>query len=236
MSKLKKKIPLLALEKIEPFLSKESNFFRLDSPGDFLIKFNDKDKDSDYYFIIEQYRVESSNLLLLINYKPRSKESVESHRTWINGVGLDQSFGDWVKLLERYDKIKTIYDDPIEKKYKDEFYAEFEIVDDDADITSFNINQQLWLDSYLEKIIYLLDSHNGTNPELSELKEQVFELKDNLTNLTKKKIIEKLSWIWAKARKIGLPILKEIYVQVRNEIIKQLVEGNIKIIMEANGS
>jgi hypothetical protein len=227
---MKKKIPLLALEKIEPFLLKDNDFFQITTPGDFLLKFIDKDNDSDYYFIIEQYKIESSKLQLLLNYKPQSQETVENYRVWTNGEILDQVFADWLKLLERYSKVKTIYDDPIEKKYKEEFYTEYEIVDEDASTISFNIEQQLWLDSYLEKVINILDSFDETNPMIIELKSQVIELKDNLTTLTKKKIIEKLSWIWAKSRKIGLPILKQIYIEIRYEIIKQLVEGNINII------
>lgn len=232
MSRLKKKIPLLALEKIEPFFSKQSDYFHITSPGDFLFKSVDNDWDSDFFFAIEQYKVESGSLHLLVNIKPKGSESVENTRTWITGVSLDQVFDEWVKILEKYAKIKTIYDDPIEKQYKDEFYTDFEIIDADAETTSFNINQQLWLDTYLDKVIYVIDSCETTEKksEFIELRKQTVELKNSFTNLTKKEIIEKLSWIWAKARKIGLPILKEIYVQARNEIIKQLVEGNIKII------
>ncbi len=233
MTNLKKKIPLSILEMLEPFLLKGIKNIRLIAPDNFLLKFIDNDVKSDFFFYVEEYKVESGTVILLVDRKPQSKDSVDNYRVWIEAKALEQYFNDWVGFLEKYENIKTIYDDPIEKKYQEEFHSEFEIVDEDADINSFNLNQQIWLDNYLDRVILTLERHqtNVTNNELNDIKTEVVELKNNLTNLTKKKVIEKLSKIWAKVRKHGLPLLKEIYIEARNELMKQLIEaqfGKIK--------
>ena len=227
MKNLKKKIPLVVLETLESFLSKENETVKLIDPENLLLKFIDRDDKSDFYFNIDQYKVEPGKYQLLVEYKPKSKEIIEKHRGWINHTNLDNVFNNWVTIIEKYDKIETIFDDPIERKYQEEFYSEFEILDEDADTVSFNLNQQLFLSNYLEKVILAIDTLNSENESLTEIKEEAIELNENLTTLTKRKVIKKLSIIWAKARKYGLPLLKEIYVQVRNELISQLIKGQL---------
>lgn len=226
----KKKIPLSVLELFEPYLVKGINSIRLVKPESGLLKFIDADEKSDFYFFIEQSKLENNHLMLLLDKKPRSKEIVTNYKTWINSSTLENFFKEWVEYIDRYNNIKTIYDDPIEKKYQDEFYAEFEIIDEDADLNSFDLSQQIWIDSYLEKIVLAIESkYDSENniADLQELKNSALQLKIELTKLSKKIIIKRLSEIWAKARKHGLEILKEIYIEFRKELIKQLIQGQL---------
>lgn len=229
MRNLKKKIPLLILKTLEKWLAKENERIQLIEPDNFLLKFIDTDEDSDFYFNIESYKVEANNYQLLLDYKPQSEQSVANQRKWTNHKSLDNLFNNWVMVLEQYDNVKTIFDDSIEKKYQEEFFTEFEIIDEDADTVSFNIEQQLFLNKYLGNVNLAIDRYNpdGEIKELNELKEIVIELDENLTVLTKHKIIKKLSIIWAKARKFGLPLLKEILMQAKGEIISQLIKAAI---------
>ena len=229
MSNLKKKIPLTVLEILEPFLQKGNEKVRLVNPDKFLLNFVDSESTSDFHFIIENYKTEKGIFYLLVTRKPRSKNSVDGFQTWIDAKQLEQYFTEWLMFIEKYDQIKTIYDDPIEKKYREEFYAEFEIIDDDADTSSFNLNQQLWIDNYLDRVLLALENHTEekSNPEIQEIIKETLDLKKDLTKTTKKVIVQKLSKIWALARKHGLTILKEIYVEFRNELIKQLIQGQL---------
>lgn len=231
MKKYKKKIPIQILETLEPILKKGQNKIKPTDPGDYLLKFVDIDSDSDFCFQVEQSKVTNSKLQILISHKPRSNEIIELYRAWIEFQTLEQSMKNWLDYIERYDKIKLIYDDPIEKKYQEEFYADFEIIEDDADLVSFNLDQQLFLDNYLHKVLQAIEQYNpeGNDTSLNEINDVVSELKNDLTKLTKQKVIKRLTIIWAKTRKVGIPILKEIYVQVRNELIKQLIQGQIEI-------
>jgi len=229
MSKLKKKIPIIVLETLEPFLTRENPKIRLVDPGTYLMKFEDNDEDSSFYFIVEQYQVQSGKFQLLLNFTPRSKEDTSAYRHWVGFEHLKNKFDGWIDLIERYDSIKSIYDNPIEKQYEGEFYTQFEIIDEDADIVGFNLEQQIFLDGYLENTLEVLEQFNpnGDNDDLNEIKMLTSELKSDLSRLTKKKVIQKLSKIWAKARLQGLEILKEIYVQAKKELIKELITNQI---------
>jgi hypothetical protein len=55
------------------------------------------------------------------------------------------------------------------------------------------------------------------------------DLKANQTRLTKRKVTQVLAKIYAKARKHGLNLLKEIYIEAKKELIKQLISGKIEI-------
>ncbi|PKP30415.1 MAG: hypothetical protein CVT99_13915 [Bacteroidetes bacterium HGW-Bacteroidetes-16] len=226
---IKKKIPLAVLELLEPYLAKGIDSIRTVEPETSLLKFVDSDEKSEFHFTIEQAKYENKLLLVLVDREPRNKEIVASYRTWIDATTLENNFNDWVGLINRYNNIKSIYDDPIEKKYQDEFYADFEIIEEDADVYSFNLAQQIWIDNYLDKIILTIDKFDIKNEisDLQEIKESSQVLRDDLTRLSKKQIIQKLSKIWAKARKHGLIILKEIYIEFRNELIKQLIKGQL---------
>ena len=143
---LKKKIPLSILEILEPSILKNSGRIKLINPDNFLMKFIDIDTTSNFYLNIEQSKVEGS-VRLLIDRKPRNKDIVGNFQTWVEAKNLEQYFNDWVSFIEGYEKIMSIYDDPIEKKYQDEFYSEFEILEEDATYASFTLNQQIWIDS-----------------------------------------------------------------------------------------
>lgn len=225
---LKKKIPLSVLELLEPYLKKGNDKIALIPPGGFLMKFVDVEDSSDFYFNIEQSQFESGILKLLIDRKPKNKDITGNYRTWLDAKVLDSYFKEWVSFIDGYEKINSVYDDPIEKKYQKEFYSEFEIIDDDANYSSFNLEQQIWIDGYLDKIIIALDKHvEQDDKDIEEIKTTAIQLKSDLTKLTKKVIIQKLSLIWSKARKHGLAILKEVYIEFRKELIKQLIQGQL---------
>jgi hypothetical protein len=213
MSK-KKKIPLVVLELIEPYLSNGINSIRLVDPGNGLLKFIDADEKSDFYLTVTEAKYDNKALFLTIDSKPRSKEIVDAYQTSLDSSLFDNFIKHWVGLIDRYNNIKSIYEDPIEKKYQEDFIAELEILDSDADVNSFNLNQQIWLDTYLDKVILEIENVDTNNEmsDLQEIKEAANELKTDLTKLTKRIIIQKLSKIWAKAQKHGLVILKQIYL------------------------
>jgi hypothetical protein len=125
--------------------------------------------------------------------------------------------------------VKSPYDDPILKQYEAEFISDFNIIDEDAEFTGYNLEQQLFIDEYLDRVVKLLDSHTDENnkEQIKSINKDISELRKRLTVISKKQTIEALAKIWAKSRKIGFPIIKEIYIQVRNEIIKQLVQGQL---------
>lgn len=93
-------------------------------------------------------------------------------------------------------------------------------MDDDADVVPFDLPRQILIDNYLDEVIIRLVSYEEENDEnLEELKAVAVELKSTLTQSTKNQVVRKLSVLWAMAREKGIPIFKEIFVELAKEVI-----------------
>ena len=79
-------------------------------------------------------------------------------------------------------------------------------MDEDAEYTSFDLDKQLFIGSYLDNAILKLESAitEENKEEIEDLIADANSLKTEQTQLTKKQVIKRLSKIWAKARKYGL--------------------------------
>lgn len=225
----KKKIPLIVLETLEKYVELKGEQFEVVPPDKFFVKIIDKDKNSDFYYNIENYKIDKG-LKLLIDSKPISKENIDNSRTWIDSKHLNNHFNNWVSLLKRYETVNSFFDDPIVKAYADEYLSEFEIIDVDADIKPFNTTQVLMLDSHLESIEKNIDKFKTDENEsqIESIKTDVQELRNNLTAKPKRWIIKNLSIIWAKITKQGTPLLKEFLSEVKKTIIKEGVKFMIE--------
>jgi hypothetical protein len=228
---MKKETPLQVLQTLEPFLKGKSILYETLPPNGFLLRFKDRDGNSDFYFNIEAYKLEKQ-FELLIDRKPHSIQSVENDRTWINAAHLEVFFQKWIDLLKGYENV-TVFNDPIIEAFANEYYSEFEIVDEDAETHPFTTKQILLLDEHLEYIeneIEKFQTEENKN-EIQEIKNEVVILRDNLTKKPKKWVIEKLSKTWAKITKQGPKFIKEFLSEVKKETIKEgvkiLIEGAI---------
>ena len=231
----KKKLPLEILKALEKFVTLKGEQFDVIDPGNFLIKVKDKDKNSDFYFYVEQFKQESG-FKLLIDVKPKDAQIVTNYRTWINTNELQNFFNNWVLLLKEYDKVKSFYDDPIVQSFADEYYAEFKIIDPNAEIEPFNPTQILLLDKHLESLEKNITKYQNelNKDQLKEIKEEILDLRDNLTSKSKVWIIKKLSFIWAKITKQGTKLMKELLSEAKKQIVKEgvkmLIETGIEYI------
>jgi hypothetical protein len=231
MTKYKKDFPLSILETVEELLKSDSTYFETTDPGESLLKFKDKDPKSDFYFEIKGYGFDNNRKLSVdLSFKPRHKDIPAAHEKKVEAKSLGAYLKNWTDILAEYERIK-IFDDPILKQYQDEFLADFELLDEDADTKSYDYKTQVWLDEYLDKcktrLIEIKTEENGTDVEQAE--RDINELKNTQTSLTKRKVVEKLTKIWARTRKLGIQLIKEFYQEAKKEIIKQLIKGQIDI-------
>ena len=222
---MKKQTPLAILEALEPFLSKKGEHFELVEAENCMLKFIDKDKNSDFYFKVIRYKIDSPQNGLLIDFKPRNKNHIANHEVWIVIKDLENYFSGWVKLLEGYDRVKSIYDDPIIEAFKNEYYSEFKIVDEDADIAPLNSRAILLLDEHLSYIEENIEKYKNevNEKEILAIKGEVTELRKNLTSKSKAWVIKNLSTIWAKLTKQGTSLLKEFISEGKKELIKKSI-------------
>jgi hypothetical protein len=222
---MKKKVPLQILKALEPLLEENSSMFEIVHHDKNIIKIIDKDKNSDFYFIVESF-IASPKFTLLVNCKPANDFTTGVSRKSVLADQIGKEFKNWLDILEGYEKVNSIFDDPIVEAFASEYYSEFEIIDEDAGINPFNIKQILLLDEHLENIEINIGRHAtaANKIELEEILNEVIELRENLTKKPKKWVVKNLSLIWAKISKQGPAFIKEFLSESSKLIIKESVK------------
>lgn len=227
---MKKKIPLTILEALQPVADSNLELIKIMNDNDSIFHLIDKDENSDFFFKVSKQENRSNKIVYHTEYKPRNNEIINKYSSILTAEKVLTHIKNWLGLLQKYNDIQTIYDDPILKSNQERFEKKFEILDDDAYTTSFDLEQQIFLDEYLSNVkSKLLELQEGKNKdqikELDELESEATEIQNNLTNETKRQIIKRLSKFWAKSQKIGLDVIKEIFVNVVAELTKRLLIG-----------
>lgn len=224
---MKKNIALNLLKEIQPKIDKNKELIAPILKTDALFHLIDNDAKSGFYFKI--YVSQEANKYTS-EFKPSHSSSTGVSKSPQTVESIGKQFDTWCGILKEYNEIHSIYDDPITEEYQREFENQFQLTDEDAEYTSFDLDKQLSIDHYLENVVLKLESSiNETNKnEIEYLITETKALQNEQTKLTKKQVINRLSKIWASARKIGLNLLKEIFIEARKELINILIKGMIE--------
>jgi hypothetical protein len=230
MKRKKKEIPLVILEAIAPFVKSLDHRYKIIDSESALIRFEDNDIDSDFYFEITKFEYGNGKTVVSIEYKPQNKNTTIKGNVRVDHTQITDYLKKWIDTLNDYNNLETIFDDPIVKKNTERFIEQFEILDEDADIVSFDIPQLLYLEEYLESSIDKIKIlKKGKSTEdidlLADLEEEAINIKKSLTRETKKQIIKRLARFWGNAQKVGLDIIKEILINVITDVTKKLISG-----------
>lgn len=230
MPRKKKDIPLVVLETLEPYLKKNDEKFETTDPKESLLRIIDSDTDSNFYFEVVNFEISNGKTFLQLDYKPQNKMNTGSYKPRVEHTQLEGHFKNWTTRLSEYSRVESIYDDPILKQNADKFLQKFDIIEEDAEYASFDLEQQLFLEEYLEDTKKKLEKlKKGKTPseilELEILEIEAEEIKIVLTKESKKKIIKRLSKFWGKAQKTGLEVIKEVFISVTAELAKRLMIG-----------
>lgn len=235
----KKELPLIILKALEPFVNLKGSKFDIQEPGESLLTIVDKDENSNFYFTIDQYKLSQEKGIyeVLIRRIPRSQNDAGVYEHWVDINTFGDQFNKWVGLLEEYDKTASFYDDPILQSFKNEFYADFELIDDDVNVTPFSIHEILELDIYLETLhLKLGDFEEGASNTngIEDIQNEILLLRSELTSKPKTWVFTKLVTIWGKIAKMGTKYIKEFLIEARKELTKELVKGVIEYTIKGN--
>jgi hypothetical protein len=227
---MKKKIPLAILEVLQPIIDKNLDLVQPIKFEEGIFHLVDNDESSDFYFKVLRQEASNNKSGYVIEYKPTSKDNVKSVAHWTELNKINDYITEWLKIIGSYNAIQTIYDDPIIKSNQERIEREFNLVDDDAKTSSFDLKQLLFLEDYLEtaksKLLTLKeDADEATKIEIEELEIEATKIKADLTKQTKYQIFKRLTKFWAKAQKTGLEVIKELFISVTTELTKQLLLG-----------
>ena len=206
---------------------KNENFIESNQNEDYFIQIIDK-LDSRFYFRVFNPN-QNSNFVSFFNFQfaPENDASLKPLANNSDFENVVSYFQSWLKIVKEYNDVTFNEKDYFTKKYEEEFYAEFEILDEDAEINPFEHNKQIFIYKLLEYVETELKNSETKDEEIEILISETNELKKNLQNLTKKVVIRKMSIIFSKVKKKGLKLFLDIIDVAKKEIIKKALYGGI---------
>ena len=221
----KRDLPLTVLRALDRITKEPSDLFRITEGGGIIVRFEDNHPSPSQFF--EFVKFENNQISLVIRPKSANDPSMTHISVTVDKV--DAYFEKWLQYLEGYKNAKLL-DDPILRKYEEEAYAEFELVEEDSDTVSYDLSTQLLIDKYLEHSIKKLNHYDSEDNQIKEIKLELEQLRETQTQLTKKEVVKSLATILAKARKHGLKLLGELYNEAKKELFKQLITGGTELL------
>lgn len=229
---MKKNTPLEIWERLQPLVDQNKEYIMAIPDNGSMFHVKDRDIKSSFFFKIVRQQSVNGRTSYYAEIAPRSTSSIEKHTTLGPPEHITEVFKQWIEIIKTYNSIQTVYDDPIIQANQARFEKQFEILDDDAETSSFNLDQQIFLNDYLDsaktKIEALKDGRTTEEVnQLEDLKNEATEIQKLLTKETKNKIIKKLARFWAKAQKIGLDVIKEVIKDVAVEFTKKILTGGL---------
>jgi len=226
---MKKDIPISLRKILDDEYLNAKGLFEYQFVKNSIILFNDSDTKSKYHFEVVSVE-EKSDPHFNINYYPSSDLNLVPFSGNVKISQFRSHFKKWKSLLIQSNSESPLFDDPIIESFRDDYYTEFEIVDEEKNKT-LKPKQILLLDSYFEKIDKKIEKHiNESNSEqIAEIKEDILELRENLSSKTKVWIANKVSWIWAKMTKLGPKLMKDFVNESNKQIVKESVSQIIEI-------
>ncbi|WP_200979245.1 hypothetical protein [Echinicola sp. 20G] len=220
----KEQIPLVVHKAIEPYLDKRDGLFKRVSSEKDLIRFKGSAIDSNFFFYIKSHRNQNNQNQIQLEYQPFAAESVSPRLTWVKSdqKSIDAHFQIWFKLLSDFKNTKTVFDDPIEKGFQEDYYSYFEIIEEEKD-KPLEPSSILPLYEHFEELKLKLNEYKTEEnaSALEDIKEEITQLNDSLTVSGRQEIANRICSVWAKLTKLGVKYIKEFVEVSRKYVMKE---------------
>lgn len=129
--------------------------------------------------------------------------------------------------MRELEKYRNLLAEPFLNDYTEEFFAEFEFVDEDDDASTYDSQKQIALYNALEQLELSL-RNMAPNETITEILNETESLKENIQNLSKGATKKRVAKIFAKIKKGGIKLLKDIADVGYKEIIKAALHGGVE--------
>ncbi len=225
---------MVLLELIEPMIRVNLDLIKVEEEENTYYKLVERDINSTNYFkiLIDGRKVYTSNFnsaAYVCQFKPGSEKQTGEgvNQLSLNEVG--EKFQNWMRIIRTIDEIQSVHDDPFEKSYKDFFYAKVKLVDKDADIAPFNPDQQDQIEVFLSSITRRIGSSKDFSPE--EVKTFIGiidEIKREMPVSTKNAVLKRISELFAKLKKSGKALAKEMAKEAGKKLVGRIIEYGIE--------
>ncbi|MHB0756971.1 hypothetical protein [Polaribacter sp. M15] len=222
----KKKHTLVLLQTVErlfkrirTFVEVNNDILELTKNEPFELVIEDKSKYSDFKFSVSNPSQNSSNKIIFqAEYNPTNGTSLDSRKVGTEENSIVTLLEQWTNLIKAYNKTELSAEESILNEYEQEFYANFEILDEDADTKPYELEKQVIIHNYFVNVIHILKQNEKENADLIKEAE---EIKEDIPSMTKRTTVKRISGFFAKVRKKSLPLLKEVLELGRKEVFKR---------------
>ena len=226
----KKDFPIEVISNLNQLKSSISDDIIIELNRSSLLRFKDKDPNSNFFYQIQNYRLNKETFTYTVHRAPHNDKTIEDRSYSFTFNELLKDFENWKNIIKHYNEIPFFADDEILNRYAYEFYEMAKILEDDADTSPFDIKRQLLLDQYIDHSLEIINQYQEENEDidLTDIREIANEIKDNQTRLSKNETIKLLSKFWATAREQGIPFFKRFVSEFAQEF---LVKVGIKLLL-----
>jgi hypothetical protein len=220
----KEHTPLVVHKAIEPYLDKRDGLFKRVSSEKDLIRFKGSAIDTNFFFYIKSHRIQNNQNEIQLEYQPFTPESVVPRITWVKSdeKNIDAHFQKWFKLLSDFKNTKTVFDDPIEKGFQEDYYSYFDIVEEEKE-KPLEHSSILPLHEHFERIKLKLDEYKTeeNTSDIENIQEEIAQLNESLTVSGRQEIANRICSVWAKLTKLGVKYIKEFVEVSRKYVMKE---------------
>lgn len=224
---MKKKIPLGLRKILDEVNSQIDNLFSVGFADDYIVKFNDKDSSSDFFFEVTKINPPANNATsYAIKYKPYNEETLEVRTANVTLANFKNHFLIWKKLLIESNLESPLFDDTITQSYYDELEPQFEIIDEDANYKTFTIFQQKRIVIFLDVTNQIIEEQNNDTVDKNVIIKLIEETKNSISRTTKKEVLQKLRKIISLGFKMGLQVGEKLLIEFTTELTKKLIMNN----------
>lgn len=224
---MKKTLPLTVLKSIKKVAERFKQFSNItiveqSSNGLFFIKAN----DADFYFVFNKFEQRDEKVLYYVKYKPCSEDHLNAAEIGVWSDQLETHIDSWFKLVNQYDEIYPLFDDPIAEHYYHEL--NFDIIDADAEVAPFDLQRQGYLMEIYDNLIQKVENEKTENnkDEAEALIKRIDAAQQQLPKTTKREAVNTFRKVIAFCRKysykVAISIIAETLVEIGKVAIKAI--------------
>ena len=133
------KLPLAVLRDLHALVQQFDDLYKKNS--DIILRNDDKHGDvlqfknsfnENFEFIITNPRIENRIINYTCKLCPSSELSFDTQVSHGDAKNLPRVFQRWISIMTELDKYRTLLSEPFLKEYTDEFFTEFEFVEEEV--------------------------------------------------------------------------------------------------------
>lgn len=230
----KKDVPYDMLKIIEPLAQANLDIIQFRRDDNTYYSFVETDSNSKNIF-----RILIDGTKRITNYdkskyafewKPNSSSSVKLSISQADLKDIGNQFKNWLQLIREIHETPSVHDDNFVNSYTEFYYEEFKIVDEDANTSPFDPNQQELVELYLNSLSIVIEQSADSLSETSkaEIISDIKDIESSLTITTKSQVMKKMSRVFAKIYKSSRRLAKDIIKEAKKQLIKKLIELGIE--------